>query len=163
MRTQADQRSIVWRLLMFRNTTAILISMLLTLSGCATLEKSVFLGSGIGVGLGGGIGLLASGNSSPQQKTQGALIGAAIAGLLGGLIGYQSYKDKKRKEISNQADLNSAGLEIFGGTESQGGRPKLRPAQIKVRYVEDLIKDGAFIPAHLEYEISEPARWEKSK
>ncbi len=83
--------------------------------------------------------------------------------FLAGFIGYQSYKDKQKKEAAAQASLNAAGLEIFGNAGSSGNRPMLKPAQVRVRYVEDQIKDGTFVPAHFEYEISEPARWEKTK
>lgn len=133
------------------------------LSGCATAEKSTLLGTGIGLSFGTSLGLLASSNEPPSRRTQGPLIGAAVGGLLGGLIGYQSYKEKQKKDAAAQARLNSSGLEMFGNAASTGNRPTLKPAQIKVRYVEDQIKDGTFVPAHFEYEISEPARWEKSK
>lgn len=133
------------------------------LSGCATVEKSTLLGTGIGLSLGTSFGLLASSNEPPSRRTQGPLIGAAVGGLLGGFIGYQSYKDKQKKEAAEQASLNLSGLEMFGNAASNGNRPTLKPAQIKVRYVEDQIKDGTFVPAHFEYEISEPARWSRSK
>lgn len=133
------------------------------LSGCATAEKSTLLGTGIGIGLGSTVGLLTESNVPPEHRGQGALIGAAVGGLLGGLIGYQAYKDKLKKEALHPTALDSAGLEILGNSARDGKRPTLRPAEVKVRYVDDQIKDGTFIPAHFEYDISTPAHWEEPK
>ncbi len=52
-------------------------------------------------------------------------------------------------------------LEVYGKTSAGGKKPTLRPPKIKIRHVDDQIKDGVFIPAHLEYEIQENARWEE--
>lgn len=68
----------------------------------------------------------------------------------------------KRTE-ADKINANSASLEIFGDASDSGKKPTLRPAKVRVKHVDDQIKDGIFIPAHLEYEISEPARWENSK
>ena len=121
----------------------------LILSGCATAQKSTLLGSGIGLSIGSTVGLLASQGQSPQQRTQGALIGAAAFGIIGGLIGYQSYKDQQKKDQAKQMELNSANLEMFGDAANKGNRPTLRPAQVRVQYVEDQIKDGVFVPGAL--------------
>lgn len=68
----------------------------------------------------------------------------------------------KRNE-ADKLNAGSAQLEIFGDASDSGKKPTLRPAKVRVKHVDDQIKDGVFIPAHLEYEISEPARWENSK
>lgn len=68
----------------------------------------------------------------------------------------------KRSE-TDKFSTGSTQLEIFGDASDPGKKPTLRPAKVRVRHVDDQIKDGIFIPAHLEYEISEPARWENSK
>jgi hypothetical protein len=148
---------------MLKLSMALAISASLGLSGCASLEKSTWLGYGIGTGAGAGLGLAISSNEPPERRTQGALIGAIVGGLFGAVIGYKSFKDKERKEAQARAELNSGGAEMFGGANSSGNRATLKPAQVKVRYVEDQIKDGTFVPAHLEYEISDPAHWERSK
>ncbi len=139
------------------------ISASLGLTGCASLERSTWLGYGVGTGVGAGLGIAINSNEPPQRRTQGALIGAVAGGLVGALIGYQGFKDKQKKEALALGDLSASSAEMFGGANSSGNRPKLKPAQIKVRYVEDQIKDGTFVPAHFEYLISEPARWEQSK
>lgn len=126
------------------------------LSGCATSEKSILLGSTIGVGVGAGIGSAANGS-------QGGAIGALIGAGLGGLLGYQSYKDKQKKAEAERSSLLAAPYSMTGPSDNSSSRPRLKPAQVKVKFVEDQIKDGTFIPAHFEYEITDPAKWEGSK
>lgn len=133
------------------------------LAGCATAGKSTLLGGAIGSTIGASLGILANQNESSTQRTQGALVGAGIGGLLGSLIGHESYKSQAKKDEAKALSADAARLEIFGGTNEKTKRPTLKPALVKVRYVEDQIKDGTFIPAHFEYEISEPAKWERSK
>jgi hypothetical protein len=150
----------VW---MFKRNLVLVLSFAIILSGCATAERSTWLGAGIGASLGAGFGVLAGGPDDGRQKAQGALIGAVALGALGAVIGYQSYKDAVKKEQTKQLEMNASHLDMFGTASSEQAKPNLRPAQVRVRYVEDQIKDGTFIPAHFEYEISEPAHWQRSK
>ena len=64
---------------------------------------------------------------------------------------------------ADRLNARSTQLEIFGDASDSEKKPTLRPAKVRVKHVDDQIKDGVFIPAHLEYEIFEPARWENSK
>lgn len=139
------------------------LTSLLLLSGCATIEKSTLLGGIIGSVVGGSIGSLASQDGRSQQRTTGLLVGAAAGGALGALIGNQSYKDQEKKKLQSGLTYGAPNLEMFGSGNDKDKGPKLRPAQVRVRYVEDQVKDGVFVPAHFEYEIAEPARWEKGK
>ena len=141
---------------MLKQLTVVALLMSLILSGCATSEKSILLGSSIGLGIGAGVGYNA-GNEN------GAAVGAAIGALAGGLLGYAGYKEKKKKELAAQAAAPPGQFDMFTPANANSNRPKLRPALVRVRYVEDQVKDGTFIPAHFEYEISEPAHWEGSK
>lgn len=134
----------------------------LILSGCATAGKSTILGSALGVFVGGSIGALATQHAEPGDRTTGLLIGAGLGGAIGGLIGNEVHKEQEKKAALKGFD-GTSNMEIFGRGGEKDKRPTLRPAQVKVRYVEDAIKDGVFVPAHFEYEISEPARWESSK
>ena len=52
-------------------------------------------------------------------------------------------------------------VEIYGNGKDGGKTPTLKPPKIRIRHVDDQIKDGVFIPAHLEYEITEQVRWEE--
>jgi len=148
---------------MRKTTFARLIAFSLLLSACATAEKSTVLGAAIGSVVGGSIGALASQHSPPGDRTTGVLLGAGFGGVIGGLIGHESYKEQEKRDALKGFEGNSPGLEIYGNGSSGDKRPTLRPAQVKVHYVEDQVKDGTFVPAHFEYEIAEPARWEKSK
>lgn len=128
----------------------------LFLSGCATSEKSILLGSSIGITAGAGIG-------SASNGSQGAAVGALIGAGIGGLIGYAGYKDKLKKSQNAPDSFQAAPFAVGSASGAQGSRPRLKPSQVKVKFVEDQIKDGTFIPAHFEYEIAEPAKWEGSK
>jgi hypothetical protein len=141
---------------MFKQLSAILLSCFLFLSGCATAKKSILLGSTIGIGIGAGIG-------STQENQNGTMVGAVIGGLLGGLIGYSGYDQKQKKEQAARDNAGQARFDMFSAADPNANRPKLKPAEVRVRYIEDQVKDGTFIPAHLEYEISEPARWDGAK
>jgi hypothetical protein len=148
---------------MFKRSIAFGISCIMTISGCATSEKSIFLGSGIGMGVGAGLGAAITSNQSDGNPGHGALIGALVGVVAGGLMGLAGYKDKRKKELGGAGpDASPTSLDMSGNTIS-ADRPKLKPAQIRVHYVEDQVKDGTFIPAHFEYLISEPAHWEGSK
>lgn len=133
-----------------------LFALFLALSGCATSEKSILLGSTIGVGVGAGIG-------STTNGSHGGAIGALIGAGLGGLLGYQSYKDKQKKMEAEGNNLPPIPYSMSSSGENSGSRPRLKPAQVRAKFVKDQIKDGIFIPAHLEYEITSPAKWEGSK
>lgn len=142
---------------------AVSVALLSILTGCATAEKSTLLGTAVGAGVGGGFGALVSSGGRDSEKAQGALIGVVVGGLVGALIGHESYKEQLKKEQTQSFDVNSARLEMFGSATDKDKEPTLKPAQVKVHYVEDQIKEGTFVPAHFEYLISEPAHWEGSK
>lgn len=133
------------------------------LSGCATSGKSALFGAGVGSTVGASLGVLANSSESSQRRTQRAAVGAALGGLLGALIGHESYKAQKKKEGMEWIDANSARIEVLGAGNAGGQGPRLKPARVRVRYVEDQIKDGVFIPAHFEYEIVDQVQWERSK
>ncbi len=148
---------------MFRSIFTLFILSALLLSGCASLEKSTFLGAGIGAVVGGSFGAMAGANSSPEMRTQSMAIGLGAGALIGGFIGNSAYKKKVKDAETQKLEGNTEGLQMFGTANDMGKAPTLKPAQVKVRYVEDQIKDGTFVPAHFEYEIAEPARWENQK
>lgn len=145
----------------FVSLMALCLSMPFT-TGCASLNKPTVIGAGIGSLIGGSIGLMAT-DRDPHQRPQGIIIGASLGGLLGGLIGHDSAKPNKDQRAFEKINSGSTQVEVFGNSGTLGKKPTLKPAQIKIKHVDDQIKDGVFIPAHLEYQISEPARWEDDK
>lgn len=56
--------------------------------------------------------------------------------------------------------MGSTQVDVSSDPKSQSKRPRLKPPKIRIRHVDDQVKDGVFIPAHLEYEIQENSRWE---
>jgi hypothetical protein len=135
----------------------------LLLSGCATAEKSTVFGGALGAILGGSIGAMATHHGDSGSRTAGLILGAGLGGVLGSLVGRETYKSQDKKDVLRGFDGNSPYMEIIGNGSDKDKRPTLKPAQVKVRYIDDAVKDSILIPAHLEYEISEPARWENSK
>jgi len=135
----------------------------LFMSGCATMKDSTLVGAGIGAVVGGTLGAIASHNGSTNKSGAPIIIGASLGGLLGAGIGYENHKQREKNGTLNPFNTSTSQVQIHSAAGSQGKQPTLRPAQVKVRYVEDQIKDGKFIPAHFEYEISEPAKWQPSK
>ncbi len=98
-----------------------------------------------------------------MNPENGKLPGAAIGTLIGGLIAWDAFKKKDAKDKMKTPEAPPPPVEFSGNNSTSGNTPKLRPAQVRVRYVEDQVKDGTFVPAHFEYEIAEPARWENGK
>lgn len=137
--------------------------LILMLSGCATAGKSALFGAGVGSTVGASLGVIVNQNEAPHRRTQGAIVGAALGGLVGALIGHESHKTKVKKEGLEWFDANSARIEVLGAGNANGQGPRLKPARVRVRYVEDQVKDGVFIPAHFEYEIVDQVQWERSK
>jgi hypothetical protein len=148
---------------MFKKIIPLGLTLFLLLSGCATAEKSTLLGGVIGSVVGGSIGSLANQGKDSSQRTTGLLVGATAGGALGALLGNQSYKEQEKKRLQSGVTYGAPNLEMFGSGNDKGKGPKLKPAQVRVRYVEDQVKDGVFVPAHFEYEIAKPAHWEKGK
>jgi hypothetical protein len=136
------------------------LAILILLSGCATAGKSSLLGGIIGSAVGGSLGGLVSQDGSSSGRTRGVLIGAAAGGALGALIGNDTHTNQEKKKFPLGAGNVAPTIEIFGSRGLKEKQPRLKPAQVQVRYVEDQVKDGVLIPAHFEYEIAEPARWE---
>lgn len=79
------------------------------------------------------------------------------------MLAFAGCASSAKRSDADRLNAGSTQLEIFGDASDSGKKPTLKPAKVRVKHVDDQIKDGIFIPAHLEYEISEPARWENSK
>ena len=79
---------------------------------------------------------------------------SALAQITLGCTHLEKAKNEKVQIGSTQLDLSS-------NPKGSSKQPRLKPAKVTIRHVDDQVKDGVFIPAHLEYEISEPSRWEE--
>lgn len=69
-----------------------------------------------------------------------------------------SHLEKAKNE---KISVGATQLDLSSSPKGSAKQPRLRPAKVTIRHVDDQVKDGVFIPAHLEYEISEPSRWEE--
>jgi len=118
-------------------------TLVLSLSGCASLKDSLIAGAGAGAATGGLIGN-ASGKNG-RSTLNGALIGAAI----GAGISYLGYKDKKKKTQEKQVKA----------LEKTNDTPLITQPKIKRIWVEDKISGKRFIKGHWEFVIEENSEW----
>ena len=146
---------------MKRLLIVISIPWLLTLQGCSTAGKATLLGSGIGAVAGAGVGAIAPGGRDGQHRARNVIIGGALGGLLGAGTGYVAHElaDKSNKEAYEKG--KEAGQKSVGGYMGATGQPTLLPPRVETKFVDDQVRGNLFIPAHVEYIIVEPARWQR--
>ena len=128
--------------------------------GCATGGKTTLLGMGVGFTSGITTAAISSRHYNSRSKERNMLIGTAVGSVIGAVAGYQSHKYlKKRKKKS----FREGRKKNTSSTHSQiaTGHSKLKPAKIRVRFVDDQVKGKTKIPAHFEYDIVEEAKWEQ--
>lgn len=126
--------------------TSILIILSLTLSACASMEKSTILGAVIGGTAGGLIGNSAGNDGKKDQST---LIGAAVGVGLGSLIGYSAYKDKQKKQQQETLKQNPF--------DSQA--PSLTAPKVRRVWVPARIEGDKYIDGHYMYVIEKTSGW----
>jgi hypothetical protein len=134
---------------------------LLSLCGCSTPGKATLLGAGMGTVAGAGVGMIAPGGRDGQYRARNVIIGGALGGLLGAGSGYVAHElvDKSNKEAFDKGkDASKKSSTDYVGAS---GQPTLIPPRIETRFVDDQIRGTTFVPAHVEYLIVEPARWQR--
>lgn len=123
--------------------------------GCATANRSVGLGAAIGAGTGVAIGAIADPGKDGEFRTRNVIIGGtlgAMAGVIAGsAIHSSSEKDKREAFKSGQASAKPI---------DPSEQPKLVPAQWRAEVVEAKRIGNRFVPRHIEYVITDQARWE---
>lgn len=138
-----------------RLTEALIVLFPLLLNGCASAGKATLLGAGVGTAAGVGTGFAIGG----ENRTRNVIVGGALGGLLGAGTGYAAHElvEKSEKDAyeKGKKDAQKAG---YG---SGNGKPVLIPPRIESRFVDDQVRGTTFIPAHVEYQIVEPARWSR--
>jgi len=127
---------------------------LLTLSGCATANKSVGAGAGIGAIGGAAIGGIADPGKNGEYRTRNVIIGATLGTMVGAVTGSVLHKrmaDEKAKAYEsgkkNPAQVND------------GSAPTLSDPKVEARFVEGKVQGNRYIGPHWEYILVEPARW----
>jgi len=144
---------------MKRQMVLLLTPLCLLFDGCASMKQAALLGAGIGAGAGAGVGLLAPPGRRGQNRARNVIIGSALGGLLGVGAGVltQSLEENAQKDGYQKGIQDSKRDEDV--QPSNGHNPVLIPPRIQSRFVDDQVRGNTFIPAHLEFQITEPARW----
>ena len=128
-------------------------AMALAISGCESPGKATLLGTGIGTAAGAGVGAFSGGSAG------NIIVGGALGGLLGGGAGYiaNDLSEKSNREAyeKGKEDSQKRSSSYVGNP----GEPTLIPPRIETRFVDDQVRGNTFIPAHVEYIITSPARW----
>jgi hypothetical protein len=138
-----------------------LTALTLMLDGCASPGKATLLGAGIGATAGAGVGLMAYPGRDGKYRARNVIIGGALGGLLGAGTGYVANElaDKSNKEAYEKGKLDA---QKGPGNYTPGtGKPVLIPPRVESRFVDDQVRGTTFVPAHVEYQITEPARWSR--
>lgn len=127
-----------------KKTIISILSLTTLVSGCASWERSTFLGVGIGGAIGGGIG------TATSEDAGGALLGLGIGAVLGGAIGLLAFQDKEQKEplVKNP---------VKKGEESK--IPSLTSPEVRRIWVPEKIDSNKFIDGHYEFIIEKNSVW----
>lgn len=120
----------------------------LVLCSCATKDKSILLGAGVGGVLGSVLGHQV-GKGNPNGKVIGGATGAAV----GGLIGYGGWRDKNKK---SKKSLKQEKQDL----EKQFA-PLLKRPKVKMYWVPHQIKGKKFIERHRVWEIEASGSWSR--
>jgi hypothetical protein len=131
----------------------------LILGGCSTTGKSVGLGGGIGAGAGMAIGAIADPGQNGQYRTRNVIIGGAV-GAIGGMIVGSAIHSSNESNEKEKAIAFKAGQASAPPIDSNE-QPKLIAAQWQAEVVDAKRIGNRFIPKHVEYVITDQARWEE--
>jgi len=122
-----------------KNRSLIFLCLLVPLiGGCATMEKSIAFGSGVGAAAGTGLGL------AVEQSAGSALIGAGIGVIIGGAIGYLKHHHDERDAPPSLA--------------AQGDRiPTVKAPEVRRIWVPERIEGNRYIEGHYLFVIEKPS------
>ncbi len=129
------------------------------LQGCASTGRATLLGAGVGAAAGSGVGLLADPGRKGQHRARNVIVGGALGGLLGAGVGYVTQELVERGQ--NEAYAKGKEERQTNGAAPTTGTPVLIPPRVESRFVDDVVRGSTFVPAHVEYQIVEPARWSR--
>jgi hypothetical protein len=127
------------------------------LNGCATQSKSMALGGAVGMGTGAAIGGIADAGENGQYRTRNVIIGSAlggVAGLITGAAVHGSVEDQKNEAFEKGKKE--------GKPATLGERPQLTEPKVEAYWIEGKVSGNRYVEPHWEYQIIEPARWEKN-
>lgn len=124
-----------------------LLVLLPMMSGCASIERSTFLGAAAGGALGGGIGLAA------EKSAGSALIGLGIGAVVGAAMGFGAHKEQeaKRGQLVNPILTKDFKENV----------PQISTPEVRRVWVNPKIEGSRYIEGHFIYVIDRPAVWGK--
>ncbi len=120
---------------------------LIALSGCASMEKSILLGSAAGGALGTGIGLGA------EKSAGSALIGLGIGAIVGGVMGYATHSERDSKRAQW---LTPAATKEF-----KDKVPGMSTPEVRRVWVPEKIEGNKYVEGHYIYVIDRGAQWNR--
>lgn len=129
-------------------TLIVTIILVLNLCSCASKDKSILLGAGMGGTLGAILGHQ-MGRGNPNGKAIGAVSGAA----LGGFVGYGGWRDKSKRNKKSPAKEKQELEKQFA--------PMLKRPKVKMYWVPHQIRGRKFIERHRVWEIESSGSWSK--
>ena len=138
--------------------TKILISLLILITGCSTLDKSMALGGALGAGTLGSFGGLATSNMDSHFQTKTMILSSALGGLIGMGVASVIYKqDKGKKEEWGKRRFTT--YEKVMADPMKTNKPDLTKPRIETRWVKGQVVGDKYIEGHFEYIIVEPTHW----
>lgn len=133
-----------------------IVAVIFGLNGCATQSKSTALGGAIGMGTGAAIGGIVDPGNRGEYRTRNVVIGAALGGVAGMIAGSTLHGTM---ESQNRAAFERGSAQVKPSVP--GEKPTLTEPKVEAYWVEGRVGGNRYIDAHWEYQILEPARWEK--
>ncbi len=128
------------------------------ISGCATQNKSVGMGAGIGALGGVAIGGIADPGKDGEYRTRNVIIGATLGTMAGAVTGSVLHKRMgEEKAKAYESGKKSP------PPSNDNAPPKLTDPKIEARFVEGKAQGNRYIGPHWEYVLVEPARWTESQ
>jgi hypothetical protein len=136
------------------STKSLLIATLLTLTGCASENKSVGIGAAIGALGGAAIGGIADPGKHGEYRTRNVVVGATLGTMMGAVSGslFHKHLNEERAKAFESGKKSPPSL-------SDGTPPKLSDPKIEARFIEGRPQGNRFVGPHWEYILVEPARW----
>ncbi len=123
-----------------------IISTVIILASCSSLEKSTILGAIIGGAAGGYIG---KSSSSEDRREQSLVIGSAIGAGVGSWIGHSAFNDKIKR---NQESL-------LKQNPFESRTPSLTAPKVRRVWVPARIEGEKYIDGHYMYLLEKTSGW----
>ena len=133
--------------------------LILTSSGCSTLDKSMSLGGAIGAGAVGSFGGLATSGYNRNFQTKTVILSSALGGLVGMGIANIIHNQSKNNEEKEKKKKKFTSYEQIMANPMKTDKPDLIRPRIETRWVKGRVDGDKYIEGHFEYIIVEPTHW----